>query len=109
MKFRVWDSRNKRDVTHEEDWFLTSKGDLCYFDGTNGIASRNYYVPEFSSGVTDKNGVEIYENDVVLMRSHMGGKCMASVCFIDGRFVVDNPYGTYIDLEPDKLEVIRRV
>lgn len=109
MKFRVWDSRNKRDATIEEDWFLTRHGDLGYFDGINGMKFKNQYVPEFYSGVFDKNGREICENDVVVMPAYPRGKWITKVYFEGGKFAVDGSNYDFKDLKSRNIEVIGTV
>lgn len=71
MKYRVYDTTRKKYVTDEPWWSLDPNGKLFqndfghYGDDFGHEVERPDCVAEFGSGIPDKDGVEVYEGDIV--------------------------------------------
>lgn len=88
IKFRAWDKVNKAFMSSEE--FAIHDGDvmgLCYGNEMDDVLTDQVELMQYT-GLKDKNGVEIYEGDIV--RLSLGWITVkAEVKYSGSQFIVD--------------------
>lgn len=83
IKFRAWDKHDKRFIRQAE-YAVALNGDVINFDSSGYDFIESIELMQYT-GLKDKNGVEIYEGDIVEYKAYNTWHKDA-VRFTDGKF-----------------------
>lgn len=115
MRFRVWSKTHKR--YFYDDFLIDSEG--CLFENNRGelknISSNDWFV-EYWTGLTDIDGNEIYEGDIIKFTIEIGTDCVGSSVEKLGKIVWDETYLQWQEyfigcalLELDSIQIIGNI
>ena len=111
IRFKVWDVKRKRMLDRE--CIVLNDGDYYedYRDFEDGTALNNIVVMQYT-GLDDKNGLGIFEKDIVKIEVDDGFDYIDSVGFVDW-YEKEGEYAIFLKGEPwrrlsirDEVEVI---
>lgn len=116
IKFRAWDNVRKIMFYPDELWFKSNLSWNC-INRVNGFAvcetdNLNGFTMQYT-GLTDKNGKEIYEGDVCSTYNiDEPSNLIDTVVFDNGSFVFKNNYKLSVELrgfKSDYIEIIGNI
>lgn len=108
LKFRVWDKDNKKMLGWKELDLTKELGEdeITIFEPTGQFAQPMYfYEPMQSTGLKDKDGVEIYEGDIIKNSYDE----IYTVKWFDAAFYLEEKYNGGFDYHELHLEDNKKV
>jgi uncharacterized phage protein (TIGR01671 family) len=109
IKFRAWDKKHNEMVPWDS---IKRTGVLGTLANNQNRQISNVKLMQYT-GLKDKNGVEIYEGDILRLKNRVTSDSkiwrdsISSVFFKNGMFVVDDDYPSLIDYS--MVEVIGNI
>lgn len=120
IKFRAWDKEKNKmfEPTYRayagelEELLISLKGDLILRKIDKTIHESlfpNRFILMQSTGLLDKNGVEIYEGDVVTYKDNRGRKRIGKINYANAKYYIGNFETLGYAGERYELEVIGNI
>ena len=106
IKFRVWDRKGNLFLPRQTAGYITSDGEYYCGFAAEHTGDKDNFVIQFSTGIKDKNGKEIYEGDILACSWDFNPdyKSVGYVVFWEGSFhLAKNKEPEYPEFGPYEL------